>query len=120
MGLLIVLYIYFSIPAFQHVSENTYQPEVCQDGWHPHISFTAWAYPWMGRLYIILCLLSMLIVSPKTPYISFYLFATLLLSVSLYNRSFASLWCWFAVLSPVVFTTTCSITSTRFNWLFTN
>ena len=45
IGMLIVLYIYFSIPAFQHMSENTYRHDICQDGWLPHISFTAWAYP---------------------------------------------------------------------------
>ena len=120
MGLLVVLYIAFSIPAFIQIKNNTYQPVVCDtDGKQP-ISFNAWNQPMMGYLYMIFCLLSILLIFPKTPYISTYLYLTLGLSYTLYRRMFASLWCWFAVLSPVVFTLTESLPTLekQFTWLY--
>lgn len=120
MGLLLVLYVLSSIPAWIQLRHNTYRPLVCSTDHRPHIDFTAWNKPWMDLLYMVCCLLSMLFIFPKTPYIASYLYLTLGISYLLYRRSFASLWCWFAVLSPVVFASTESLPNfaSRFSWLY--
>ena len=118
MAILVLLYIVTSIPAFIHLQNNTYTPVLCDTDGRYHISFNAWDQPWMGRLYMICNIVSILIVSPQLPYISLYLYFTLFLSYLLYKRLFASLWCWFAVLSPVVFTITESLPSTNITWLY--
>jgi hypothetical protein len=110
VGVLLLLYVVSSLSSLQQLSKHTYQAEVCSaTSTQKHIVFTAWNSPMMGKLYMICCLLSMALVWPMFPYISSYLFLTLAVSLWYYKRSFASLWCWFAVLSAIVFTSTLSL-----------
>jgi hypothetical protein len=120
MALVLVVYIAYSIPAFIQIKQNTYRPVVCEIGGSSHIELSAWNQPIMGFLYMFCCLFSILLIFPKTPYISSYLYLTLLLSYLLYRRLFASLWCWFAVLSPIVFACTESLPNleSKFRWIY--
>lgn len=103
MGVLTFFYIIYSIKPIQDLSLNIYKPEVCGIDNSPHISFTAWDNSGIMRiLYLITIALLLLSLFPMYPYVSGYLILTFIISFLFYKRTFSSIWCWFAVFSPIV------------------
>ncbi len=102
---LLTLYIISSISTLNSLSNNTYTPIVCGEcaDSGTHIDFTIWGTnTTMGVLYMICCLLFVSFLFPSSPYVCGFLVATLLISQIYYKRVFASLWCWFAVFTPLI------------------
>jgi hypothetical protein len=99
----VAIYICFSIPQFLKLKDNTYAPVVCGANGESHIDFKAWDDGgFMVLMYIISCLFFVICLFPLYPYVSGYLILTLIISQVFYRRVFASIWCWFAVFTPVV------------------
>jgi hypothetical protein len=99
----VVIYICVSIPQFLNLKENTYAPIVCGANGESHISFKAWSNSeFMGLMYMISCVFFVLCLFPLYPYVGGYLIVTMIISQIFYSRAFGSIWCWFAVFTPVV------------------
>ena len=103
MMALLVPYLLVSIPYLKSISNNKYEPIVCGIDNKKHIEFTAWDNSsGMGSFYLITSLFAVLILLPIFPYVSCYLILTMFISAIFYTRAFGSLWCWFAVFSPII------------------
>lgn len=100
---LLAIYFAVSIPNFRNLYQNEYQPELCGDG-GKHIDFTAWDNGGeMGFMYLLTALFGVACLIPQFPYVGVYLVLTMVISLCFYARTYASLWCWFAVFSPLVY-----------------
>jgi len=106
-GILLVCYIVASFGPIQDLSNNRYQSEVCGLNQREHIIFSAWTDT-IGYLYAFLVSLVMLTLYPKFPYVSGYIILTYFISIIIYQKAFASIWCWFSVFSPMI----CYLTQT--------
>lgn len=98
---IVLLYILVSIPHILRLQNDTYVPLVCGDG-KKHIDFIAWGDSAMSMLYMICVFLLTLFAFTKYPYVCSYLLITLFISQIYYKRVFSSIWCWFAVFTPLV------------------
>jgi len=100
---LVSVYILSSFSSIATIKENVYRPVLCGDDRY-HIDFIAWGgNRIMGYLYMISSLYAIICLFSRFYIISAYLFITLFISLLFYSRTFASLWCWFAVFSPIVY-----------------
>jgi hypothetical protein len=102
---LILLYVVSSIESLKQLSNNLYVSEPCGAciDQSSHISFKAWNHRYMGFMYMICCLVFVSLLFTQFPYIVSYLLFTLIVSLTFYKNMYASLWCWFAVFTPVVY-----------------
>jgi hypothetical protein len=102
---LLTIYTIISIPTLTSLFNNTYTSDVCGEcvDVNTHIDFTLWGKNSnMCALYMICCLLFVAFLFPSSPYVCGFLVTTLIISQIYYKRVFASLWCWFAVFTPLV------------------
>jgi hypothetical protein len=102
---LLLIYIISSIPTLSSLSNNTYNVIPCGDCVDDrlHIDFNIWGTnSIMSWLYMLCSLLFVTFLFPSSPYVSGFLFLTLIISQLYYKKVFASLWCWFAVFTPLV------------------
>lgn len=100
--ILLVLYSVLSIPNLKTLSENIKYPVQC--GSSRHINFKTWDNnEGMAILYLTTTLLSVIFLFPEFYVIGAFLILTLIISLVFYSKVFASLWCWFAVFSPIVY-----------------
>ena len=98
-----LVYLIVSIPHIRQLQQNTYEPLVCGTNGEKHIDFKAWGKGGvMSTLYLVISLVCILFLFPMYPYVAGYLLLTLLISQVFYQRVFSSIWCWFAVFTPVV------------------
>ncbi len=103
LSFFIIFYIVFSIPEFNRLQENIYVPICDPDSNGTHIYFKAWDNSvFMPSLYLLCSLFLLAITFPLYPFVSSYLILTMFLSMILYKRTFSSMWCWFAVVSPLI------------------
>ncbi len=102
---LLLIYIISSIPTLRSLSNKTYDAIPCGEcaDEKPHIDFNMWGTnSTMGVLYMVCCLLFVAFLFPSSPYVCAFLVLTLIISQIYYQKVFASLWCWFAVFTPLV------------------
>ena len=102
---LLTVYTISSIPTLTSLSNNTYNVIPCGDciDEKQHIDFSIWGTNYtMGTLYMVCCLLFIAFLFPLSPYVCAFLLLTLIISQIYYQKVFASLWCWFAVFTPLV------------------
>jgi hypothetical protein len=102
---LLLIYIISSIPTLTSLSKNTYTVIPCGEciDKTQHIDFSVWGTnSTMAALYMICCLLFLIFLFPSSPYVCWFFLITLIISQIYYQKVFASLWCWFAVFTPLV------------------
>ena len=99
---MLVVYVVFSLSTLASVGSNTYHPELCLLDGKTHINFDAWKRSFgMSFLYLMIVLGFLGVTLSKYPLVSGYVLVTYMLSMLLYGRLFSSMWCWFAVISPL-------------------
>jgi len=101
--MLLVVYIISSITNIQNVFKTCYRPVCNDDCTYKNLDFTGWNHsPVMGYMYMITINMLLYFMYGRYPYVSGYVFITMILSALFYKNTFGSMWCWFSAFTPLV------------------
>jgi hypothetical protein len=101
--MLLIVYIIFSIESIKNIFKKCYIPICNEDCKYKNLEFTGWNYsPLMGYMYMITINILLYFMYGRYPYVSVYVFVTMILSALFYKNTFGSIWCWFSAFTPLI------------------
>jgi hypothetical protein len=101
--MLLVVYVISSIENIKNIFKKCYKPVCNEDCKNKNLEFTGWNHsPIMGYMYMITINILLYFMYERYPYVSGYVFVTMILSALFYKNTFGSIWCWFSAFTPLI------------------